>query len=278
VIKKQIIINKMKFKNSSLLFSLLILFVWTACSNNTKNYPPESLVPTELLPPNSKAPLPWIRVNQEGALYCMGKKIDLEAINPQLKAAFAKMEVLPSTIPPVYEGEVLMGMRGEIETEIAQALFEAKYTTAVTEVVHGFFKWYFKDNSQFEAANDFIDRDGDFLELNLSKLDNYLMVLKKTGFISDEFIKKEKIGYQKCAKLWKKETEGPYSCLDADRFTCSQDAPDLLIDHYTTLPVQLMYMGDNRVKAQLIEEGWVSDLELIRVDNSWLIAKFECEL
>lgn len=67
-----------------------------------------------------------LTVNQDGEITLSGKKIEIENLQKNLVEALEKMPAVPDGIDIKYEGEVLMGMRGEVETEVADAIAAAK--------------------------------------------------------------------------------------------------------------------------------------------------------
>ena len=247
-----------KMKNKTINISLFVagILIWSACSDKT---------------PQSDG----LVYNQNGQMTLFGNKIETADLKFALKEALAEMPAVPDSIPVHFEGEVGMGTRGEIETQVGEAVFEAKHAGAVADAVHGFYKWYLQQPGEMI---DFTDNTGKYLKLDPSKLDAYLAVFKNSGLISDEFIESEKAFYKACEAIWQNETEGPYTCLEADRFTCLQDAPELLTDHFTKAPVEVIYLSENRVAAKIQEEDWEDDFELTLENGKWLLAKFGCDL
>ncbi|MEZ4942206.1 MAG: DUF4163 domain-containing protein [Saprospiraceae bacterium] len=71
------------------------------------------------------APAP-ITVNQNGEITLYGEKTALENLNLLLVDTLDKMPAIPDDLEIKYEGEVLMGMRAEIESAVSEAVAEAK--------------------------------------------------------------------------------------------------------------------------------------------------------
>lgn len=74
---------------------------------------------------NNQANAPII-VREDGTITLYGQNLSLEELKFFLVDTLDKMPIIPDNIEIKYEGEVLMGMRGEIETEVADAIAEAK--------------------------------------------------------------------------------------------------------------------------------------------------------
>ncbi len=69
---------------------------------------------------------PSIIVTQKGDITLTGKKVALENLKKELQNALIKLAIVPDEVSVEYQGEVLMGMRGEVETEVGEAITTAK--------------------------------------------------------------------------------------------------------------------------------------------------------
>lgn len=250
----------MKFNMLIVAGCALVALSWHACSGGSVADPTK------------------VVYHQNGELSVLGQKTGLDSLKLILKAEIAKMPALPDAIPVEFVGEVLMGSRQEVESLVNEAIFEAKHTQAATDVIHGFYQWYFGDNTGLDSVDFVVVNEGEPLKLDLAKLDAYYSVVKSTGFVSDELIQSEKDYFKKCEALWKEESEGPYSCLEADRFTCLQDSPDLIRDDFTKTPVLVTYAGEDRLSAAIMKAGMEAVLELKLENGKWLLANTPCSV
>lgn len=80
---------------------------------------------------SSSAP---ITVNQNGEITLYGENIPFENLKLLLVDTLEKMPSIADDIEIKYEGEVLMGMRGEIETVVAEAIAEAKAAQKIARI------------------------------------------------------------------------------------------------------------------------------------------------
>lgn len=145
---------------------------------------------------------------------------------------------------------------------------------AITEVVHGFFKWY-ETFLQDEKRNiDYLDSKGKATKLDHTKLKAYHTELIKSGFISKTYIADDMAYLKGYEAEWQKNnenaSESPISGVDFDRVFCGQDWD---IEAYTKGDVEVDELGKNQVK---VEVGY-SILELVKENGKWLIAKISCE-
>lgn len=151
-------------------------------------------------------------------------------------------------------------------------------SAAIADAVHGFYKWYgtfYQDHSQ---NVDFTDRKGKLLKLDQTKFDAYFSHFKNSGFVSADFIANEAAYYKDCEVLWQKENKDEVvSCLDADRYFCTQEEPDYAF--YSQAPVKSKATGDGKAIA-IIERGAGSEIsisvELKKENGKWLITKAGC--
>lgn len=70
---------------------------------------------------------PSVAYSSKGGITVSGKKVALEGLKKELQTELLKQDVIPSTIPVKYTGQTGMGMRGEINTELNDAIKGAKW-------------------------------------------------------------------------------------------------------------------------------------------------------
>jgi copper homeostasis protein (lipoprotein) len=68
-----------------------------------------------------------ITVNQKGNITLYGKKVELDNLRKELQNTLVKQATIPEEIQITYEGEVGMGMRHEVETQVSEAIAGAKW-------------------------------------------------------------------------------------------------------------------------------------------------------
>jgi hypothetical protein len=141
------------------IFYCLALFVsaftWHACQNTAPKAPivgdnPGSYGPSTPPPQNGGSPKPsgeWLVINEKGDNLLFGKKFDMKDLPSLLQDTLYKMAVIPNEIPIKFNGEVLMGTRGEIKTEVQEAIAKAKiYKVLMSDkgedMVKNFYAWY----------------------------------------------------------------------------------------------------------------------------------------
>jgi Protein of unknown function (DUF3828) len=150
--------------------------------------------------------------------------------------------------------------------------------TAITETLHGFFTWYSANDERIGKIN-FVNETGKHLALDEKQLTVYHAEVKKSGFVSDEFIADEIKFYKACSKSWEEETKGEVPTgMGADRYLCAQD----FIAPYNTGTVTSVINGD-RAKATLTlkgEQGEKSDFtfDMKKEGGKWLLAKLGCDM
>lgn len=148
---------------------------------------------------------------------------------------------------------------------------------AVTEVVHNFYKWY-ENNGDTLSRIDFV-KGGKPTTIDDTKLDEYLALLAKSGYIGKTYVDAERAYFKNLeATAWKNENadEEPITGLDYDRFLCSQEIEDFKL--LTTAPVTAQGLGTVKITATLeIQEYLPKKFELVKENSKWLIAKIICE-
>ncbi len=150
---------------------------------------------------------------------------------------------------------------------------------AITDVVHGFYKWYYANNTT--ALNINFLKPGKSTTLDPAKLDAYFAALLKSGYISQAFVDAERAYLKNLeATVWKNENMEvqPLTGLDYDRFFCAQDWD---INFWTTAPVEAEGLGTDQVKATISgTEGGSprqQKLELKKENGKWLITSINCD-
>ena len=150
-------------------------------------------------------------------------------------------------------------------------------STAIADVLHGFFTWFDANQERIGKIN-YINDKGKHLKLDEKLLQDYLAEVKKSGFVCDEFVADEMKFYQTCSKAWQTEDKGDVPTgLDADRYHCAQD----FIAPYNTGAVTSTITGD-RAKAilTLTYGDSKSDFkfDMKKEGNKWFLAKIDCDL
>ena len=216
----------------------------------------------------------WITADQEGHMTLLGKPVaTLEDLQAALYDTISRMDPLPDSIPVYFKGEVLMGMRGEIRTIIAESLARADARKACEAVIHGFYTWYgpFAETTEI----DFVDDAGAHLMLDTLKLDAYLGKFRATGFVGEAFMQGQKAFYRNCEKLWQNEPKDePPSCLDADPYFCAQDWD---LASWTKAPVTVDLSGEE-ASAAMEADTRVHHFNLVKENGKWVISKLGCDM
>lgn len=120
--------------HQKLLFLLLGILVSQACWNTPS---PVTSVPQQQSSPSvdssmQRQPVPtalpadMIIVTQNGEVTFMGRKIAFDELEKALRDTLVKRSNIPEDIPVQYRGEVLMGVRGDIGSQIKDAIAEAR--------------------------------------------------------------------------------------------------------------------------------------------------------
>lgn len=154
-------------------------------------------------------------------------------------------------------------------------------STAIANVIHGFYTWY--DHHVNDRTKDisFTKVVGKHAVLDLPMLDKYLANIKESGFVSTEFLDNDKAHYKACEKLWQNEDaeEGPLIGMDADKYFCAQD---WALDFWTKSPVRIKPIGADKMAATLFgtEDGMPREqnFELKKENGKWLLSKIECDM
>ena len=142
-------------------------------------------------------------------------------------------------------------------------------STAITEVVHNFYKWY-----AAITPIEYIDSKGKVSKLDMAKVAAYHTQMMSSGFISKVYIDADMAYLKKYEAIWAKDKENaketPLSGADYDRVFCGQDWDEKA---YATGAVKIEGLGTNQVKASIE----ASKLELVKENDKWLISKITCE-
>ena len=153
-------------------------------------------------------------------------------------------------------------------------------SAAITDVIHGFYKWYNTFSTDSTKSFDFTNDKGKHLTLDMPKLEKHLAEFKATGFVSAEFVENDRTFYKKCEKIWQKEEIGDIpSGMDADKYFCAQDWE---IDFWTKSPIRIKPLGADKVAATMYgtEGGGKKEhnFELKKENDKWLLTKIECDM
>jgi len=106
-------------KHLYILLCFIAVCYFNACqpSNNTNPGTPK----VDIVVPTIK-----ITVSNQGEITVSGKPVVFDSLQAALEAELAGLRTIPETLPVQYGDEVLMGMRGEVATEINEAIVAAK--------------------------------------------------------------------------------------------------------------------------------------------------------
>ncbi len=150
-------------------------------------------------------------------------------------------------------------------------------SAAVADVIHGFYQWYGAFIENGGGKSGFTKEENGHLTLDSVAFEGYFARFKETGFISDEFVQNEWKFFKKCATFWQNESlDEIQTCLDADKYFCAQDWD---IQLWTTTPVRINPLGDNRMAATIsLGESEERHFELKKESDKWLLTKIECDM
>ena len=153
-------------------------------------------------------------------------------------------------------------------------------SSAIADVIHGFYQWYDSYVRDEAKKIDFVKIVNNHYALDLPLLEKYLSDVNASGFVSSEFLGNDMAFYKACENLWQnEEAEGPPNGMDADKYFCAQDWD---LDFWTKSPVRIKSIGDDKVAATLYGEMGGSPLEhsfeLKKENGKWLLTKIECDM
>lgn len=221
----------------------------------------------------------WVSLDKQGSIFLFGKQLqDLDALRASVSDTLSKMASLPDSIPVFFDGDLLMGIRGEVSTVLEEALTSAQTRQDCEAVIHGFYTWYDTFSQSKEAEISFLDDTGPHLKLDSVKLKTYLGRFTISGFVGEAFVTNQKAFYKDCEQLWQSESKDePGSCLDYDPYFCAQDWD---INFWTKSPVAVVVDGDKASATMTGTEAGstrTQHFELANENGKWLLAKVICE-
>lgn len=151
---------------------------------------------------------------------------------------------------------------------------------AITNTIHGFYKWYNIFSMDTTKRGDFADQSGKYIRLNEPKMKKYFSYFQETGFVSTTFIENEYAFYKKCEAIWKTEEVGDVPTgMDADKYYCAQDWDN---EFWTNAPVRIKMVSPDSAFATLYSTDKNVQLErnfeLKKEKDKWLLAKIECDM
>lgn len=187
-------------KNLCFLTLLLSVITWSACKNTSSQSPTAPPTPSPSVVSDAKPATEWLVINEKGGDFLFGKKIDINDIRSVLKDSLVRMDKLPTEIPIKFNGEILMGTRGEVKTQVKEALDDAKiYHVLMSDkgedMVKNFYAWYMGKLNENEGYS-LIKNKGDAESLLTTDLSQYLAKedKKEGGLGSDYFLKAQDFG------------------------------------------------------------------------------------
>ena len=89
---------------------------WLKKSKNTTTIAAKSVTTT-----------PSVVVDKKGNITLSGKKVTFENLKKELQAELVKLPTIPKEVPIKFDENLLMGMRGEVRTEVSEAIAGAKW-------------------------------------------------------------------------------------------------------------------------------------------------------
>jgi hypothetical protein len=162
----------------------------------------------------------------------------------------------------------------------AEASAASVDSTAIADVIHGFYKWY--DQSIVDVAKDgsFLKSVGKHYALDLPELEKHLANIKSSGFVSTELLDGNTAYYKTCEKLWQnEEAEGAPIGLDADIYFCAQDWD---LNFWTSSPIRIKSLANDRAAVTLYGTHGggphEQNFELKKENGKWLLTKIECDM
>lgn len=105
------------------IISFICIVLAAGACRQTSSEPSSSATPSEQMVTIDDI---MVTVDNQGNITLGREPITLEKLRPALQDRLARMKSLPDEVPVGYEKEVLMGMRGEVETEANTALRNVK--------------------------------------------------------------------------------------------------------------------------------------------------------
>ncbi len=122
-----------------------------ACQNDAPKTPPTTEKAATTTPPvaaeTAKAEPAWLVVNAKGESTLFGKAIALEKLSELLVDTLSKMTPVPNDIPIKFDGEVLMGARGDVRAMVQETIEKAKLHKVLMsdkgeDMAKNFYVWY----------------------------------------------------------------------------------------------------------------------------------------
>lgn len=152
---------------------------------------------------------------------------------------------------------------------------EHKEAAVIDKNIRKFYQWYDKFVNDEKRNIQYTSDNGKHLLLNKEKLNEYFANIKASKLVSDNYISREIATLTICANHWQQESlEEPASCLDYDRFLCTQDA-------ISTLPagtmIKSIFLNELDALAIIDNDDYSYKIRLKKVDKQWLIDNIYCE-
>lgn len=201
--------NEIKMKIFFCFTLTLSMLTWFACQNTATKTPPTA---SEMATPSTtpaaapsvvaqaKSPTEWLVINEKGDNLLFGKKVDMKNLRSVLQDSLSRMAVLPTEIPVKYNGEILMGTRGEVKTQVQEALDGAKIHHVLMsdkgeDMVKNFYAWYV-DKLNANQGYSLVKNKGDAESLLTNDLYKFLLKdsKKEDGIGVDYFLQAQDFG------------------------------------------------------------------------------------
>ncbi|MTH17754.1 hypothetical protein [Flavobacterium sp. LC2016-01] len=154
------------------------------------------------------------------------------------------------------------------------------------ELVKSFMKWYIKNvntlykfNTIGGGANVAENEEPQNYFVNFSEVEKYIVELKKSGFLTENFLKNEKQIFIEGEKYFKEnpENDGPPYGFDYDRFFFTQEAFEEDLPNIDKSKYVVNQKGEfnSEVKFYLPICGITYKYSLKKVNEKWFIDKIE---
>jgi hypothetical protein len=142
-----------------------------------------------------------------------------------------------------------------------------------------FLKWYrnnFDTVNSYATVNNFPPSDSTkYYSVNFEETNKYLQALKKSGFVSSQYLETWQRYFETCDEKFKEihQNDGPPEGFEYDFVTLSQEYQDILadIDHVKILHADSITDTSNAANIDIELYGYHYEYKLIREQHVWLI-------
>ncbi len=150
----------------------------------------------------------------------------------------------------------------------------SKDRTAIVGVFNNFLRWYKKNYKPLYHYKMVIHDSVGNYQVDISACRNFLLKIKKSGCVSDEYIKLWNQYFESQAERFKTypQNEGPPEGFDMDLVLLTQE-PDLLLDNIKKLKYTVVFIRKDTAEIWVHTpwETWNYRIELSKIYNHWYI-------